>query len=147
MKKIISLLMMAFTLFTTVSCNKEEEGPKELQVAGREEEFFNIEVYYKENIVSWGNGIQQVWVVEISPASTDYVFNAYNDMEIEIRYSCTRRDNGEFEGNNMMWIDVKYDQNGYGYKETNVYGAGNLQNIILLSYEASVSRWEVATKR
>ena len=27
------------------------------------------------------------------------------------------------------------------------YGAGNLQNIILLSYEASVSRWEVATKR
>lgn len=140
------LLVMFSTLFATVSCDKEEIS-KEIQVAGREQEFFNINVYYKENKVSWGDGIQQVWVVEISPKSSEYVFKAYNDMEIEIRYSCTRQDNGEFEGNNLMWIDVEYDENGYGYEETNVHGAGNLQNIILLSYEASVSRWEVATKR
>lgn len=146
MKKIILLFIMLITLFATVSCGKEET-PKEIQVAGREQEFFNINVYYKENNVSWGDGIQQVWVVEISPKSSDYVFTAYSDMEIEIMYSCTRQDNGEFEGDNLMWIDVEYDENGYGYKETNVYGAGNLQNIILLSYEASVSRWEVATKR
>ena len=146
MKKIISLLAIFFALFVTTSCGKEET-PKEIKVAGREQDFFNISVYYKENKVSWGSGIQQVWVVEISPKSSEYVFNAYNDMEIEITYSCTRQDNGKFEGNNMMWIDVEYDKNGYGYKETGVYGAGNLQNIILLSYEASVSPWEVATKR
>ena len=146
MKKIMLLLVMFFTLFATVSCGTEET-PKEIQVAGREQEFFNINVYYKENKVSWGDGIEQVWVVEISPKSSEYVFKAYNDMEIKIRYSCTRQDNGEFEGNELMWIDVDYDENGYGYKESNVYGAGNLQNIILLSYEASVVRWEVATKR
>lgn len=140
------LLVMFFTLFATVSCGKEKI-PKEIQVAGREQEFFNINVYYKENKVSWGDGIQQVWVVEISPKSSEYVFKAYSDMEIVIRYSCTRQDNGKFQGDNLMWIDVEYDENGYGYKETNVYGAGNLQNIILLSYEASVSYSEVATKR
>lgn len=145
MKKILLFMLILFTAFTLASCGQEE--PKEIQVAGREQEFFNINVYYKENTVSWGDGIQQVWVVEISPKSSQYVFKAYNDMEIEIRYSCTRQDNGEFQGNKMVWIDVEYDENGYGYKETTVSGAGNLQNIILLSYEASVSRWEVATKR
>ena len=78
MKKIMLLLVMFFTLFATVSCGKEKI-PKEIQVAGREQEFFNINVYYKENKVSWGDGIQQVWVVEISPKSSEYVFKAYSD--------------------------------------------------------------------
>lgn len=144
MKKIFLLFITLFTLLIQTGCGQDT---KEIQVAGREHEFFNIEVYYKENSVSWGDGIQQLWVVEISPRTSSYSFTAANDMEIEITYSCTRQDNGKFEGNNMKWIDVDYDSNGYGYKETSVDGAGNLQNIILLSYEASVSRWEVATKR
>ena len=49
MKKIIILFVLILNMFTVVSCNKNEQS-EELNVCGREQDFFNINVYYKENI-------------------------------------------------------------------------------------------------
>ena len=133
MKKLLMIILLA-TTFSTMGCSQQQEEAKEIQVAGREQEFFNIDVYYKENAVSWSkDGIQQVWVVDISPKSSEYMFSAYSDMEIEITYSCTRQDTGEFKSNEKMWIDVEYDENGYLISETfqtlNAYKAPDSESI------------------
>lgn len=145
MRKIFLLLLCVMTVLVAVGCGADsEEEKEELQVAGRENDFFNLDVSIQNVNYSWGVG--KSFVVKVSPKTSKYRFNAANDMEVTIRYSANDKNTGEFESNNTWTIDVKYDKNGYGYEEESL-NATRFENIIILSYEASVSAWETATSR
>ena len=145
MRKIFLMLLCVLTVFTAIGCENNKEEKEEFQVAGRENDFFNVKVSY-EKTNEYGGRTGTAFVIKVAPKTSKYKFGAANDMEVMVRYSCTNKDTGEFKSNETMIIDVEYDPNGYGYKEKSL-SATWMEDIIILSYEASVSRWETATTR
>lgn len=143
MKKIYVLLLILLSVLFLTGCGQKEEENKELQVAGREDYFFNINVSSEIKNKTWGSVM--TFIIKVTPKTFKYKFNAANDMEVKIRYSYTNRETGKFISDASMTIDVEYDPNGYGYEEDSL--SSNAENVILLSYEASVSSWETATTR
>lgn len=150
MKKILAIFLIIFSVVglinTVPKIFHHEEKP--IAIIGREQDFFNINVNYIEEPNS--SKVYQYWEVEVSPKSMNYTFTAANELEVVITYSCMNYVNsvmGEFEGYKTMTIDVKYDENGFGYTKTLLYGSGKLKNVNLLSYEAKATHFEEATKK
>ncbi len=150
MRKSIILFVFLLVFFASGCSNGNSEktndnpGEKYHYIKEHPTEFFSADIKVEKELNSYSNKYHYYWIINISPVSTKYKFSAANEMDLWIYYSNTR-DNGVHDDLDSQIVEVKYDENGYGYKKESINGSYNLIDVVYLFCEMEVSSFETAT--